>query len=96
MPWATFQAVNFKLTTGTLTEYQSSLQVVRGFCAQCGSSLTYRNRARATEIDVTPVTLDDPERLAPKAHIWMQDRLSWEVSGDSLPRFARNRTDGNN
>jgi hypothetical protein len=95
VPWATFQVANFKLTKGALAEYRSSPQVVRGFCAQCGSSLTYRNSARATEIDVTPVTLDDPERLAPKAHIWMQDRLSWEVPGDGLPRFATNRTDGN-
>lgn len=95
VPWATFQVADFRLTKGALTEYQSSPQVVRGFCAQCGSSLTYHNRARATEIDVTLVTLDDPERLAPKAHIWMQDRLSWEVPGDSLPRFATHRTDGN-
>lgn len=96
VPWATFQVANFKLTKGALTEYQSSPRVVRGFCAQCGSSLTYRNLARATEIDVTLVTLDDPERLAPKAHIWMHDRLTWEVPGDSLPRFATHRTDGNN
>ena len=95
VPWATFPAASFKLTKGALTEYQSSAQVTRGFCAQCGTSLTYRNSARAAEIDVTPATLDDPERLAPRAHIWMRDRLSWAVPGDSLPRFATNRTDDN-
>jgi hypothetical protein len=95
VPWATFQFANFRLTKGSLSEYQSSPQATRGFCARCGSSLTYRNRARAAEIDVTSVTLDQPERVAPKAHIWMQDRLSWEVPGDSLPRFATFRTDGN-
>jgi hypothetical protein len=91
----TFQAANFRLTKGSLSEYQSSLHATRGFCAQCGTSLTYRHRERAAETDVTLATLDDPERLAPKAHIWVQDRLSWEVPGDSLPRFATFRTDGN-
>lgn len=94
VPWATFQSSSFRLTKGALTEYQSSAQALRGFCAHCGTSLTYRNQARTAEIDVTPASLDDPERLAPQAHIWMQDRLSWETPGDSLPRFAGFRTDG--
>lgn len=95
VPWATFEVARFKLTKGALTDYQSSLEAARGFCAHCGTSLTYRHKSRALQIDVTSASLDDPERLAPKAHIWMQDRLSWEIPGDSLPRFATVRTDGN-
>jgi hypothetical protein len=94
VPWATFSVGNFQLTKGTIAEYRSSPEVRRGFCTSCGSSLTYAHTARESDIDVTTTSLDEPERLAPLAHIWMQDRLSWEIPGDHLPAFAQFRTDG--
>src|SRR6202049_4955626 len=64
--WGTFVRESFRLTRGSLTEYRSSPAVTRGFCAACGTSLTYRNDARAAEIDVTLATLDEPTLLAPQ------------------------------
>jgi hypothetical protein len=87
VPWGTFASNCLSITQGTLAEYASSPEVVRGFCARCGTSLTYRHAKRAGEIDVTLATLDDPSALAPRAHIWVQDKLSWERIEDGLPSF---------
>lgn len=86
VPWGTVVREALRLTRGRLTEYRSSPQVWRGFCARCGTSLTYRHEARSAEIDVTLVTLDDPTRVAPQMHVWVKDRLPWVAIGDSLPR----------
>jgi hypothetical protein len=72
-----------------MREYRSSARVLRGFCAACGSSLTYRSETRPTEIDVTLVTLDEPTRLAPQMHIWVADKLPWVVLADGLPQHSR-------
>ena len=58
----TFARDAFSVTRGHLAEYRSAPAVLRGFCAQCGTSLTYRNERRAAEIDVTLASLDDPAR----------------------------------
>ena len=86
VPWGTLARTALRITRGELTEYRSSPEVWRGFCARCGTSLTYRHAARAGEIDVTLVTLDDPALIAPRMHVWMKDRLPWVAIGDSLPR----------
>ena len=86
VPWGTFSAEGFAVTRGELASYRSSPDVTRGFCAHCGTSLTYRNERRKAEIDVALATLDEPDSLAPAAHIWTQDKLPW-VSTTDLPQF---------
>jgi hypothetical protein len=88
VPWGTFAREAVRVTHGRLSEYRSSAQVWRGFCARCGTSLTYRHEARAGEIDVTLATLDDPTWLAPQMHVWVKDRLPWLAIGDRLPQHA--------
>jgi hypothetical protein len=91
--WATFQRERLRFLEGEPAEYASTARVMRGFCVQCGTTLTYWNDARPTLIDVTIGSLDEPERLPPAAHIWMEDRVAWEHPGDGLPQFARWRND---
>jgi hypothetical protein len=88
VPWGTFVRENFRLTRGSLAEYRSSPAVTRGFCAACGTSLTYRHDARARDIDVTLATLDDPTLLAPQVHIWVGDKLPWVSINDGRPQFT--------
>jgi hypothetical protein len=88
VPWGTFVRENFRLTRGNLTEYRSSPAVTRGFCPACGTSLTYRNDARARDIDVTLATLDDPTLLAPQVHVWVGDKLPWVSINDGRPQFT--------
>lgn len=85
--WGTFLRSNFALTKGELNEFVSSPSVSRGFCAACGTSLTYRRDGRPLEIDVTLASLDDPTLLKPDVHIWVRDKLPWVTIDDGLPRF---------
>jgi hypothetical protein len=89
VPWGTFARGAFSLTHGRLAEYRSSPPVLRGFCAQCGTALTYRHERRPAEIDVTLASLDDASALAPTMHVWVGEKLPWESLGDGLPQFAR-------
>jgi hypothetical protein len=90
--WCTFARDGFRVTRGTLTEYRSSPQVRRGFCAACGGALTYRHEARAEEIDVTLASLDEPAALAPRMHVWVGDKLPWLAITDGLPEFVDGTT----
>ena len=85
--WGTFARAGFRITRGTLAELHSSPKVLRGFCAGCGSCLTYAHEARAGEIDVTLASLDEAAQLAPRMHVWVADKLPWVRIDDGLPQF---------
>jgi hypothetical protein len=44
---------------GVLALHRSSQRVLRGFCASCGTALTYAHDARPAEIDVAVAALGD-------------------------------------
>jgi uncharacterized protein YndB with AHSA1/START domain len=87
--WGTFESAKFRITQGQLSETLTSPGVRRGHCAQCGSSITYRNGLRADEVDVTLATLDAAASLRPTAHIWLEDKLPWVEIADGLPQYMR-------
>jgi hypothetical protein len=37
-------------------------------------------------------SLDEPGRISPLAHIWLEDKAPWLVIGDELPQFLRKAT----
>jgi hypothetical protein len=84
--WASCDPDRFKVLEGELTRYVSPAGIERQFCTRCGSSLTYRHPKRAKDLDFTVVSLDDPTALRPRMHLYMCDRLPWEIVGDDLPR----------
>jgi len=86
---ATFERAHFQLLRGELSAYRSSARRLRGFCAACGTSLTFQSDDRPTEIDVTLGTLDEPTRLAPQMHVWVEDKLPWVMIADALPQWPR-------
>lgn len=92
--WATFARSAFQLAQGTLSTVRSSDKVARGFCAACGTSLTYAHDERSAEIDVTLATLDDASAVAPEYHIWVWDKLPWVTIGDGLPQYRGWKKDG--
>lgn len=85
--WGTVDLCDFCVHQGQLKVVVSSPGVQRGFCGNCGSCISYTHDSRAGDIDITLATLDQPDRVAPQAHIWLQDQLPWVAIGDELPRF---------
>jgi hypothetical protein len=74
---------------GQLAQYRSSPGVSRGFCAACGTSISYRRDDRGDEIDVTVSSLDDSVSMVPEVHIWVEDKLPWVEITDGRGQFPR-------
>jgi hypothetical protein len=85
--WQTYARAHFVILSGTPRIYRSSPGVERCFCECCGSPLTYRNEQRPTEVDITTVSLDDPEANPPNRELWVQDRLSWQMLDPSRHQY---------
>jgi hypothetical protein len=66
--------------------YESSSGCRRGFCAECGSQISFSADYIPGLIDITIGSLDDPNQLEPAFHYWESKRLSWLHLADQLPR----------
>jgi hypothetical protein len=75
--YAGFEADKVRFTKGTLARFASSEGVQRGFCAACGSTLTYEGARWPTEIHLHVGAFDDPEPFAPQGHAFAEERVSW-------------------
>ena len=85
--YAGFERTNVRFTKGALARFSSSPGVQRGFCANCGSTLTYEGERWPTEIHLHVGAFDDPEPYAPKGHAFAEERLAWlHLAELPLPR----------
>ena len=88
--WAMFKSDQIDVSGTRPKAYASSEDGRRHFCAECGTGLFYTNEKMLPGItDVQSSTLDEPEALAPTAHIQVADRLAWMKDIEALPEFAR-------
>ena len=87
--WVTFDAAHFKVLSGELRSFRSSPGVTRKFCTVCGSPITYENDRDPGSIDVTTVSLDDPNRFPPAREVWLEHRIAWEATNETLDQFPR-------
>jgi hypothetical protein len=63
-------------TRGAPKIFRSSEIAERGFCAECGTPLTYRN-VTSQRISVTICSLDDPELTPPEFQLDPAAAVSW-------------------
>ena len=91
--WAKVASEDFAVTKGEIRTVQKTPGVTRGFCPQCGTTLTY---AAEGEIEgqnwskdawFAASTLDDPSAAEPKAHIFVSHKQPWIKLNDGLPTF---------
>ena len=92
LPFTSFPTATFVFEKGEPRRYASSPGVTRSFCGDCGSPLTYRSDAEPGFLDVMTVTLDDPDAYPPADHLWVSEKLAWDIVADGLPVHARART----
>jgi hypothetical protein len=72
-----------RMLKGTAKFYQSSTDIERGFCANCGSPMFFRP-IKEDWIAILSGTLDDPEVAPPEGHYGVESRISWLKIVDDL------------
>jgi len=88
--WAMFPREAVTIEKGSVTIYASSEHGRRHFCPICGTGLFYINEQMLPGlIDVQSATFDEPDRLPPKAHIQVAERIGWMARAHELPTFER-------
>ena len=79
---ALVHVTDLQWTRGKPAEFQSSNRVKRGFCAGCGTPLTY-DYGRAPEVAIA--ALDNPELAPPTVQLAVPDRLGFVDTLSELP-----------
>ena len=79
----------FFVSSGAIATFSSSDIAERGFCARCGTPLTYRELG-SDRVSVTLGSLDEPGAVAPVTQLGVESKVSWLVGSLSLPEI---RTD---
>lgn len=87
----------FRLTKGSPSVYPTSVSGRSFFCGTCGSGLygeylapTHLLAKDGRYFSVRVGTLDEPERVRPKIHQFVERRLAWFDTTDDLPRIQGN------
>jgi hypothetical protein len=75
-------ALGLEWTRGSPKHFASSNQVRRGFCADCGTPLTYEYEGG---IDLAIGAFDEPERVAPIIQLNPRDKLAFVDGIPALP-----------
>src|SRR5258705_3265082 len=78
----------FAWTRGTPAFFSSSNLAQRGYCAQCGTPLSFAYEQPEARIYVTMGSLDDPGRVPIVRHYGIESRLPWVQFCESLPAEA--------
>ena len=94
--WTSVPLERFSWLSGEheVTWHSSSEWIEWGFCRRCGSSMLYRPVAeghhespRLGAIYVAVANLLDPIDRLPQAHVSFEERVSWLILDDGLPKY---------
>ena len=91
--YTNFPTASFRFVKGRPRLYRSSDIAERGFCADCGSPLTFQYFARQERIAIAVGSLDHPEAAQPEVHWGVESQLSWLAIADDLPRRRSDEDD---
>ena len=85
-----FPVQAFTWTQGEPARYRSSAIAERGFCRDCGSTVSMHERVLEDRVQIAAGSLDQAERVQPDDHVWTEEQLPWLPVDDGLPKFKRN------
>ncbi|MBH5391450.1 GFA family protein [Bradyrhizobium diversitatis] len=86
-PFASFADINkvdFAWTRGHPSFFRSSTIAERGFCAACGTPLSF-GRIDGDRIEIMTGTFDHPDWVIPTRQFGTESRLGWVVGIANLP-----------
>jgi hypothetical protein len=87
--WVVFNARDFAFTNGQPALFHSSPNVARTFCGRCGTPLSYQRTDETDTIDITTVSLEDPDAFAPTKEIWLEHKRAWETLSEATRHYPR-------
>jgi len=70
-----------------ISEYQSSPNRQKCFCARCGSQLFIRRLDNPVFTVVTLGSIDGDPQVRPERHVFVASKAPWYDIADALPRF---------
>jgi len=76
MPLARTAKIDFSVTRGTISWFQSSDPVRRGFCRACGTPLIF-DAIDSDRLNVTLGSLDEPAAVRPVIQCAPDERMPW-------------------
>jgi hypothetical protein len=94
--WMDFKMEQISWIAGEPFEYASSENIRRGFCSECGSSLTYRSTQYPDYLTLSIASLDDPDLTSPNYHIHTKSQVSWLTIDDDCKKYPGDRKTGSN
>lgn len=86
--WFVLPLSQFRWLQGRPKSFVSSVPVTRGFCSECGTQLTYQHTDAPDHIEVTTLSLDDPDRVPPTREIWLSERIAWVPVNPHLDHYS--------
>ena len=89
--WMDFKVEQVSWMGAEPSEYRSSEHCRRGFCRDCGSSLSFRDARYPEYCTLTIASLDNPNQVKPTYHIYAESQVEWLKIDDDCKRFARDR-----
>jgi hypothetical protein len=85
--WVGYRPEQFRVVRGNLRAFSKTTGVVRSFCAECGTPVSYVDAGLPGELYVALGFLDHPESFRPHAHAYWSEKLPWIDFADELPRI---------
>ena len=67
--------------------FPSSENAKRGFCARCGSSISWKWNDE--KLSLAAGSFDHPEGINPNYHVFTETQVPWSIVDDALPRYTR-------
>jgi hypothetical protein len=86
--WGSVPRQDLAVTKGELRKIPYAARI-RSFAACCGTHLFFEDSKDSENIDVTIASLDDPSPFAPTKVIFIEDKLPWVLTDESLPSFQK-------
>lgn len=84
--WAGFSSDQV-VVTGEPKRRRSSPNIIRSFCADCGTPMTYEDERLEGEVYVHAGLFDEADRLVPDSHAYVTSKLFWLHLEDGLTTF---------
>ena len=75
--FAGFERAQVRMTGDAIAAFESSPGVTRGFCARCGSTISYEGDRWPTEFHIHVGAFDAPEDFPPAGHAFAEERVPW-------------------